>query len=1173
MTKNSFAWSAGAAIVLGTGIWAMHFIGMLAFKIDCGLTYDPKITAFSVLPAVLAAAVSLHISTKSDVSLHKLAFSSVIMGSGIGLMHFSGMAAVRLDGHLKYDQTMFVLSIISAISLSFVSVSMKNILHVFKLDSEKYFPLIGGSVLGAAVSSMHYIAMRAAYFMPDASLNQINVISPLTIAVAVAGVVAALLFLSLAVVILQFHLRNQQTLTRKNMILETIGDGVCGVDMRGEIKFINPAGCKILGHDPHFLLGKNLFDFAAPAKTDEHCQIPNASRIIDFLHGRETVHITETFLHKNGTAFPVRLTIPPQQKDEFSSCGVVVFSDITEQVKTDNRLNLLMLAVEQSPNAMIMTNQENIIEYVNPALENITGFKVNELIGRSVREILKSGETPAHVYKELWESLGQGKPWKGQFKNKTKSGRMISVDSHIWPIKDADGQGVHYLSIQEDVTEKLIMLEELDTYRKHLEDLVAVRTAELQQAKELAEEHVAIIRESKDRLLEHEEFLTTIADNIPSRVAYWDRGLICHFANSSYAKWFGFDSHEMIGKSMSDAKNKIVLEMRMARIEAAFSGEPQSFETETHSRPGKIEYSYTHYIPDVKNGDVVGIFVLTSDITKLKKAEFDLRDSNTELEKALTAATAANIAKGQFLANMSHEIRTPLNGVIGLTTLLQRRITDPDNVEVLRKIAQSGKHLLTIINDILDLSKIESGKMEIITDTFRIKDVLNTTLSMTSSPIDDKNVKIISEISSHIPEYVTGDHIRIKQCLIKYLSNAVKFTKRGTITLRVRKLDQPNDKPDHIAIRFEVEDTGIGIPLGAQKRLFSDFEQAENTTDRKFGGTGLGLAITRKLAIMMGGNADFRSSPGKGSLFWFDVKLGVPVEQSDSAEIYTDIAVLERTLSEQFKDARILMAEDNKTNQDVVIGMLDDVGMKAVVVENGRQAVDTLETRVFDLILMDMQMPIMDGLTAARMIRCYPSCKTVPIVALTANSYDEDFQKCIDAGMNDHLGKPVLPEVFYATLLKWLSASRNTETTDKTSAPAATPPPPSSAAPPPMDDETRLRRELGDCPWIDLDLGLKYNRLASRYIKILNEYANVRGDSASSIQSFLSAGDKDGAARVAHTLKGGSAMLGITGISELADQLEKAILNDADGTILTPLTETIEQRLNGISNLIRQMMA
>ncbi len=396
------------------------------------------------------------------------------------------------------------------------------------------------------------------------------------------------------------------------------------------------------------------------------------------------------------------------------------------------------------------------------------------------------------------------------------------------------------------------------------------------------------------------------------------------------------------------------------------------------------------------------------DITKAKQTEI-------ELIRARESAEIANSTKSAFLANMSHEIRTPMNAILGLTHLLQRSNPSIEQSTQLTKIKTAAGHLLSIINDVLDLSKIEAGKLALEESDFQIDSVFSHIQSMLRDQTEKKQLTIEVD-RNDVPFWIRGDPTRLRQALLNYVSNAIKFSERGKILLRAKKL---REQAGDLLVRFEVQDSGIGIRPEKTASLFDDFEQADASTTRKYGGTGLGLAITRRLALLMGGEVGVQSSPGQGSTFWFTARLAHG-EKTEQPPATTKIPLAEEVLRTEYKGTHILIAEDNPINQEVAKAILQSVNLSVDIAENGQEAVDKVRSTNYDLVLMDVQMPEMDGLEATQIIRSMTGHRDLPILALTANIFEADRQACREAGMNGFVAKPVEPENLYSSIIEYI---------------------------------------------------------------------------------------------------------------------------------------------------------
>jgi PAS domain S-box-containing protein len=531
-------------------------------------------------------------------------------------------------------------------------------------------------------------------------------------------------------------------------------------------------------------------------------------------------------------------------------------------------------------------------------------------------------------------------------------------------------------------------------------------------------------------LRESKSLLQTVIDTAPVRVFWKDRALNYMGCNPAFATDAGKTSpDELIGKDdfqMAWTDRAAMYRDDDQRI--IESGIPKIGYDEPITTPdGRIGWIRTSKVPLVnREKNIIGLLGIYEDITEQRQAEAELEKHRhhlqelvelrtAELAEAKKAAEAANVAKSAFLANMSHEIRTPMNGIVGMANILRREGLTAQQSKRLDNIDASAQHLLSVINDVLDISKIEAGKFILEEAPVVVSSLLANVSSILADKVKAKGLNLLIE-TGHLPHNLLGDPTRLQQALLNYATNAVKFTEQGTVTLRALLQE---DAVDSVAVRFEVRDTGIGISTEAMLRLFSAFEQADNTMTRKYGGTGLGLSITRRLAELMGGEAGAESTPGVGSTFWFTVKLSKSTAMAAglaAPEIDAEVEIRQRYFGQ-----RVLVVDDEPINREIAMMQLELVALAVDEAQDGAEAVALAQTNRYSAIFMDMQMPKLNGLEATQQIRKLPGYQHTPIIAMTANAFAEDKVQCLAAGMNDFLIKPFSPDQLFAILLRALS--------------------------------------------------------------------------------------------------------------------------------------------------------
>lgn len=679
--------------------------------------------------------------------------------------------------------------------------------------------------------------------------------------------------------------------------------------------------------------------------------------------------------------------LDPTHPDEGS---IWLYTDISDRKAAEDEAKQLRRAVEQSPVSILITDPDGVIEYVNPRFSEVTGFSRREVVGQTPR-ILRSGETSAEVYADLWQTILAGREWRGRMRNRRKNGEPFWEEATIAPVFGDDGKVAHFIAVKEDISERQRKDDELARYRESLESQVLARTEDL------------------------------------------------------------------------------ALAMQKAR--------------------------------------------------------------------------AAERAKDEFLTHMSHEIRTPINAIIGFSELLAGTPLNALQKDYLAKLDGASEHLLTLINKVLDLSKIAAGKLELAEHEFALPDTLQRLVSVLDLQAQEKGLALDVQAAPGVPERLRGDALRLKQILMNLLANAIKFTEHGGVSLRAELAEAPGLAGDRVEIRFTVRDTGIGMAPDELQRVFEPFAQADASMTRRFGGTGLGLSISRELVTLMGGRLAVRSAPGEGTEF--TVTLPFRVAASTAGEPGAAVA-RPAPAGYRFEAVHVLLAEDQPLNQQVAVELLAGAGIRSTIAHNGQQALDLLGTSDaprFDLVLMDIQMPVLDGLSAIREIRRRPALRELPVIAMTAHVLDEERRECLAAGANDHLGKPFRADTLFARLAAWLPAAKVIRDS------LATPPvPPATAA-----DDTAV-----------LDAVAGIERFAGRedkYRSWLRRFCDEWRDAAARLRRHVAAGDHAALARDAHALKGLAGSLGLMQLDAGCVAVESATRQQAGGETLEQALQRVEQVL------------
>ncbi len=781
---------------------------------------------------------------------------------------------------------------------------------------------------------------------------------------------------------------------RFRAIFEQTAAGIAQTDTTGRFTLVNDRFCRIVDRPRDELLRMTMCDITHPSDVAAH------AGLIDRLAADGTAfELDKRCVRPDGSEVWVRCSVSGLRAPEGRVCAfVAVMLDDTDRRHAECEKGRLASLVEHSDDFIAMADLDGHVTYMNPGGRRMIGLPPEGDLGAlHFTDYVAPESLDLFVGTVVPTVLREG-VWTGEMQLVNRqTGDVVDVWRTTFLMRDPrTGAPSGFATVTRDISGT---------------------------------------KRAARRLRDSEERWTFALDNAGQGV--WDLDIETKtvYLSPAYKQMLGYAEDELSGvhdewiDGLHPDDRAAAIEKMTDYIERGTNGYESEFRLRAKDGSYRWILSRGRIVERAPDGRATRMIGTHTDITARKVVEQALIEHQSQLEErtaqveALNAALArradeaegANRAKGAFLANMSHELRTPMNAIMGFTQLLLRNAVEPRDRERLYKIASAAQQLATILDNVLDIARIEAGRLQLEEVDFAPRQVLEEVVSSLTDRAKPKGLALLIEVEPGMPALVHGDSRRLRQALGNYVANAIKFTDRGTVTLSARVLDR---RPDAVIVRFAVRDTGIGIEPELRDKLFTTFVQGDDSSTRRHGGAGLGLAMTRQLVKLMGGEVGIESTPGHGSTFWLTARFGArDTRRRDITHTATDVADAQLAY---LAGRRVLLAEDNPINQEVVMAILRRVGLVVDLAPNGVAAVDMARRDRYALILMDMQMPGMDGLEATRQIRRMPGYATTPILALTANAFDEDRDACLAAGMDDHLVKPLAPSRLYAALLQWM---------------------------------------------------------------------------------------------------------------------------------------------------------
>lgn len=1077
------------SLALGAGVWSMHFIGMLAFQLCAEVRFDLDVTLLSMLPSLAASWVALSVLARRNLSLFQLCIGGLLVGAGIGAMHYSGMAAMQMVPLLRYDPWMFGVSILVAVGLAILALWVR-----FGLEGRLpalWALLLSALVMGLAISGMHYTGMKAARFVGVAeSDHPIAVVDSLYLGAAISLITVALtVFVVAANALLRYRrmsLQLQASEQHLRSIFDTALDSILTIDHTSTIRSANRAAACLLGWQPHELVGMPMRRLLSEQDGNTYevylRSYLNSGTVM--LSGAEQ----ELYcIARDGQKKPVRLSVGVTRAGNHP-LFVVFVNDISQRIQMEQALR----ESEQQYRSLIsnipgvsfrcLLDSDWTMLFISDAVQPLTGWSADDFISqRQSIAALYHPDDLQPVAEQVQAAIDQRRNYTIEYRLFDRDGK----EHWIWESGSAvcDEQGIP----------------------RWIDGVLLDQT------------------ETKLRNAEYEGKVNAISKAM-AMVEFDLQGHVLAI-NDNALDLFGYQRAEVIGQHHRLFCDPLYADSDDYRQfwAALGNGQFSAGEYRRIARGGREVWIQATYNPILDtDGKPFKVVKLATDLTPRRLMEQETRAARDRAE-------AAAAARSSFLANMSHEIRTPMNAIIGFTELLIGTPLADDQRRHLQTVQQASRSLLGLLNDILDTAKLDRGAIELEDLDFSLRELCEQVCATQRLAAENKGLALQLEYPAQLLEFYRGDSLRLQQVLTNLLGNAVKFTAQGRVCLHVQ--GEPG------AIRLIVEDTGIGIAADRLEKIFEPFAQADASMSRRFGGTGLGTTISRQLVELMGGRLRVESSLGEGSRFIVELPL-----RAGQRLVQQTHQVLP-----QLASLNILAADDVPQNLELLQLNLQRLGHQVTCVADGQAAVEAFISGHFDLVLMDVQMPLVDGLEASRRIRALEATQQrapIPIIALTASVLDQDRQAALDAGMNGFASKPLDLPALLAEMARLLGVAQGQGAVENSAAAKA--------------------------GLFDWQRGASLWGGPVQMSQAIQRFLSEQGALVEQLHSMLEKNDWDTGRSLAHRFRGAAANLALTHLSGLGLNIEQAF-NQREGLHLRSLLQELSRALAAVAEALPQV--